>query len=41
VSLDIVSAKFLQAWSAKFGIALETLQWLGFLVDILGALRYN
>jgi len=25
VSLDIVSAKFLQAWSAKFGIALETL----------------
>jgi hypothetical protein len=25
VSLDIVSAKFLQAWSEKFGIALETL----------------
>ena len=25
VSLDIVSAKFLQAWSDKFGIALETL----------------
>ena len=25
VSLDIVGAEFLQAWSAKFGIALETL----------------